>query len=135
MSRYKQDTPLTGAAIEKRIAELEAERDELLRATENVRLGKHKTAHSEIARKYNYKIGCLRTYGFENAMKYTVLKNQAINTRRANNDVDAMIVKMQATNLKRYSHANGNVEKLLQLKYSDLAMAMATKQRQLIPKT
>lgn len=136
MSRYKQDTPLTGAAIEKRIAELEAERDELLRATENVRLGKHKTAHSEIARKYNYKIGCLRKYGFENAMKCTALKNQAINTRRANNDVDAMIAKMQATNLKRYGHANGNVEKITATKvqrfgngYGNKAKAIDTKKR------
>lgn len=112
MSRYKYDEPLTGKALEKRIKELEDERLALLNTTENCRVGKHRTTHSEISRKYNYKIGCLRKYGFENAMKHPVLKQQAVATRRANNDIDAVTAKTQATNIERYGYANGNVKKI-----------------------
>ena len=87
-------TPLTGEALEKRIAELEQERDELLRTTENIRLSRNVTVHGKIKNRYGTKIGCLRKYGVESCRL-----------------VQSVIDKSKQTNIERYGYAQGPLER------------------------
>ena len=54
--------------IEKRIKELEQQRDKELLNIEEIRLNKRQTTHSKIKSRYNNKINCLKKYGVENIM-------------------------------------------------------------------
>lgn len=122
--------PLTGEALEKRIAELEQERDELLRTTEFVRYKPGKTSHSRIRLRYNQKISLLRKYGVEevaqipgvtkkrcdtNKAKYgyangNVIKSQQTKERLYGQRGLGNYAKMKETFEHRYGHANGNVK-------------------------
>ena len=51
--------------MEERIKELELERDNLLRTTDDIRLTRNSTTHSRIKALYNRRITMLRKYGVE----------------------------------------------------------------------
>lgn len=109
-------TPLTGEALEKRIAELEQERDELLRTTEFVRYGPCRTtSHGNIKRNYNRRIGCLRSLGveFPARNKDCVAKQQQTNLARHGCKA-GNVEKRRQTNLERYGSTWGDQERCQQ---------------------
>lgn len=85
--------------IRDRIAELEQLRDAELQSTEYVQIGKRVSSHSIIKAKYNTKIGNLLKYGVECSLH-----------------APEILKKTQQTNLARYGHVNGDVEKMCKTK-------------------
>ena len=111
-------TPLTGTALEKRIAELEQERDELLRTTENIKYA-HISEHGRIRKRYNAKINNLRKYGIE-----WITQLSDVNEKR------------QITNKAKYGYAGGNIQQSIKTKldkgigiFGDRAAALTTKRK------
>ena len=103
-------TPLTGEALEKRIAELEQERDELLRTTEFVRYGPKRTSHSKIKVSYGTRIGCLRKHGVEYAHQLQDVKDKTEATKHARHGKGGIVNYNKAvqTKLERYGNRQGN---------------------------
>ena len=70
--------------VQKRIEELEKERDYLLETTpleitSISKDGRKFTNHTSIKSKYNYRISCLKKYGVENIMDLKEIKEKQVN--------------------------------------------------------
>ena len=124
-------TPLTCEALETRIAELEQERDELLRTTEFVRYGPCKTSHSKIKVSYGTRIGCLRKHGVEYAHQLQDVKDKTEATKHARHGKGGIVNYNKAvqTKLERYGNKSGNSTKRIKTNIERYGNAYGNQQK------
>lgn len=106
---------MTKEEIEARIAELEQERDELLRVTPYEWYAPRKTSHAPIRRQYNMRIANLRKFGVEYVLSMSTVheKSQATKDAKYGKRGVGNTDKAVKTKLERYGNAMGNANKMI----------------------
>lgn len=121
---YQYAIKMTSEEIAARIAQIEFERDALLKTTECVRLGKRTTTHSVIKQDATKRINNLRKFGTEQIKQSQEHIAKRMQTMHARYDAGCNINAVKATKMSRYGHMFGDKDAIKQHKIERFGNAM-----------